>query len=106
MKFKITYVTGLVEEVEQTDVDSIEGFINGKFGITPDEVHAHGTQIEILDESGEAAAVVEHESQSGETPTEASVPTSEDQPADPAAPAETAPVSSEVLGQTQETPAA
>ena len=69
MKFKVTYVTGLIEEVVQSDVDSIEGFINSKFGITHDEVCANGTKIEIVDADGEPVAeVVADEPAAEETP--------------------------------------
>jgi hypothetical protein len=59
MKFKITYTSGLVEEVEQSDADSIDGFINTKFGIDAAAVAETGTTIELLDASNEAVAVVE-----------------------------------------------
>jgi len=61
MKFKITYSSGLVEEVEKSDVDSIESFINSKFGVSAEEVATQGTTIELLSEDGEAVAVVETE---------------------------------------------
>ena len=59
MKFKVTYASGLVEEVESSDSSTVEEFINVKFGISVEEVTANGATIELLSEDGEPAAVVE-----------------------------------------------
>jgi hypothetical protein len=48
MKFKITYPSGLIEEVEVSDVETLEGFINTKFGISAEDVAAHGTLVEVV----------------------------------------------------------
>ena len=58
-KFKITYTSGLVEEVETSDADTVEQFVNVKFGTDLAAVTEQGTVIELLDVSGEPAAVLE-----------------------------------------------
>jgi hypothetical protein len=50
MKFKITYASGLVEEVDSSDVETLDGFINVKFGISAAEVADHGTIVEVAGE--------------------------------------------------------
>jgi hypothetical protein len=71
MKFKITYASGLIEEVEQSDADSIESFISIKFGIDAATVAENGATIELLGSSNEAAVVevqAEEQIPVGETP--------------------------------------
>lgn len=46
MKFKVTYPSGLTEEVEQSDCATIEQFANTKFGSVP--YADHGITVEIV----------------------------------------------------------
>lgn len=45
-RFVVTYPSGVSEVCEQSETDTIEEFINVKFGIPPAEVAAHGVRIE------------------------------------------------------------
>ena len=47
-KFRITYTSGLVEEVETSEAETIEQFINIKFGIEPALIEAGGVLVELL----------------------------------------------------------
>lgn len=58
-KFKITYTSGLVEEVETSEAGTVEQFVNIKFGVDLAAVTECGTVIELLDVTGEPVAVVE-----------------------------------------------
>ena len=51
MKFKVTYSSGLVEEVETSDANDLHSFCNVKFGLTEDEIIDQGTKVEIVDET-------------------------------------------------------
>ena len=78
MKFKVTYSTGLVEEVEQEDATSLDSFINTKFGLTADEVKAQGTTVEDLNTLAETPPA---ETPPAETPP-AETPPAETPPAE------------------------
>lgn len=45
-RFLITYPTGTKEEVEQSDCDTLEAFVNAKFGSV--DYAAHGVTVEMM----------------------------------------------------------
>jgi hypothetical protein len=69
-KFKITYTSGLTEEVDLTDANTVDECISTKFGIDAAAVAEHGTTVELVAEEA-AEAVVEAEPVAAEeTPAE------------------------------------
>jgi hypothetical protein len=48
MRFKVTYATGLIEEVEQSDCDNVEMFCNTHFGSTWEMAHENGAEVEMI----------------------------------------------------------
>lgn len=54
MKFKVTYATGLSEEIELSDCSSIDEVANRVFGMALDEIQAAGADISIAN-AAEAA---------------------------------------------------
>lgn len=65
MKFKVEYPSGVVEDEERSDCDSLDAYINSKFGISAEAVAEHGVKVTVVVE-GEAEQPAEQLAAEGE----------------------------------------
>lgn len=60
MKFRIKYSTGLVEEVDCLDWDSVDAVALSKFGMdSAEQVAETGTTIEVVEEEAEEPSQID-----------------------------------------------